>query len=166
MAKRAAPKAKRFAEGTEVTVDRSRAELEALLDKHGATEVLVHRGAQRSTLIYRLGGRMIRQVVTYPDAAAYERVDPKNKWSAKRKPEAVKRMQEAEWRRRWRAQLLILKAKLELIASGESTVDREFLADTMLPNGETVAEAMLPRIAQAYETGEMPPLMLGAGGAR
>jgi hypothetical protein len=156
-------KVRRFAEGTEVSAEKSRSELEALLDKHSATEFALYKEKDQTTLLYRLGQRMVRQVVSFPEARLYERKDPKVSWSARRKPEEIKRMQDAEWRRRWRALLLITKAKLELIASGESTVDREFLADTLLPNGQTVAEAMLPRIAEAYESGEMPKLLLGPG---
>jgi hypothetical protein len=70
---------------------------------------------------------------------------------------------ESELKRRWRALVLIVKAKLELVASGGSTFEVEFLAHTMLPNGDTVGETMLPRIAQAYRTNSMPPLMLGPG---
>jgi hypothetical protein len=154
---------RRFAEGTEVTVEKSRTELEALLDKHGATEFALHRSAERTVLLYRMHERMMRQVVDYPPADAYLYPDPKRTWN-KRKPEEIKKLQEAEHRRRWRALVLITKARLELIAGGGSTFEREFMADTLLPNGQTVAEAMLPRIAESYASGEMPPLMLGSGG--
>lgn len=157
---------RKYAEGTEVPVEKSRDELEKLLDRHGATEVMLHRDADRTTIIYRMNQRMVRQVVEYPEAQLYKQHTPKGRhWPVTRSAEDVKRMQEAEWRRRWRAQVLILKAKLELIASGGSTFEREFLADTLLPNGETVGEAMLPRIAEAYTTGQMPRLLLGPGGS-
>lgn len=156
--------ARKYAEGTEVTVDKSRLELETLLDKHGASEVMIHRDADRTTLMYRMQERMVRQAIAYPDAALYREYKPKGRYyPVKRSPEQVKQLQEAEWRRRWRACVLIMKAKLELISSGESSFEREFLADTLLPNGETVAEAMLPRIAEAYQTGDMPKLLLTAG---
>ena len=70
----------------------------------------------------------------------------------------------AEWDRRWRALLLLCKAKLELVASGHSNFEREFLADILLPNGETVADAMVPRLELAYRDGTMP-LLLGTGAA-
>ena len=78
--------------------------------------------------------------------------------------DARRAIQEAEWRRRWRSVVLVAKAKLELVASGGSTFEREFLADMLLANGETMAEAMLPRVLEMYETGNMPSLLLGAGG--
>lgn len=159
--------ARKYAEGTEVTAEKSRAEIEGLLDKHGASEIGIHRDSVATTIIYRMKGRMVRQVITYPEADLYAQHLPKGAYYKQtRKPEQVKAMQEAEWRRRWRAQVLILKAKLELIASGESSFEREFLADTLLPNGETVGEAMLPRIAEAYQSATMPSLLLGTGDRR
>lgn len=59
---------------------------------------------------------------------------------------------------------LIIKAKLELVASGDTTFDREFMADIMLPNGSTVATHLIPGIVEAYASGKMP-LLLPAGGA-
>lgn len=62
-------------------------------------------------------------------------------------------------RERWRALVLLVKAKLELVALGISTVEREFLADIALPDGRTVHEAMRELLQRAYETGDMPPLL-------
>jgi hypothetical protein len=71
---------------------------------------------------------------------------------------------EAEERRRWRAQLLLVKAKLEMIATGDSTVEREFLADMLMPNGKTVGSQALPALAESYRTGAPPRMpMLGSG---
>jgi len=158
-------KVRRFAEGTDVDADKSRAELEKLLKQHGAEQFLLHVDVDRTTVIFKLAGRMVRQVVKAPDPKPFETIPPQNKYSPPRKrtPAEVESMVAQEWRRRWRALLLIVKGKLEMISSGESDVGREFLADILLPNGETVGEAMLPRIAASYESGDMPPLMLGSG---
>ncbi len=75
-----------------------------------------------------------------------------------------KRWVESEERRRWRAQLLLIKAKLEMIATGETTVEREFLADMVLPDGGTVSTRIAASLAETYSTGMSVPL-LGAGGA-
>lgn len=156
---------RKYAQGTTVSARQSRAELEMLLDQHGATSFAVLVQPERSIVVYELHGRRVKQVVDYPNAADYETVIVKGHYFPRtRKPETVKALVEAEWRRRWRAQVLIVKAKLEIIASGGSTFEKEFLADTMLPNGDTVAEAMLPRIAEAYRSNAMPSLLLGSGG--
>ena len=47
--------------------------------------------------------------------------------------------QQAAWeqvcRQRWRALLLIIRAKLEAVASGITTLENEFLANIVLPDG-------------------------------
>jgi len=62
-------------------------------------------------------------------------------------------------RSRWRALLLVIKAKLEAIDIGILTLEDAFLAETMLPDRQTVAECMAPQIESAYRTGQMPPLL-------
>ena len=62
-------------------------------------------------------------------------------------------------RQRWRALLLIIKAKFEAIESGVSCFDDEFLAHIVLPAGQTVGQWMAPQIEVAYQTGDMPPML-------
>lgn len=151
------PKAKappKYAEGTEVAVEKSRAELEHLLMKHGATEFEIYRSAELCRVRFRMRDRMVRQDVRVPDRKDYR---------AKKSEADVTRMVDAEHRRRWRVCVLLIKAKLEIVASGESSFEREFLADIMLADGSTVGEVTIPRIAESYESGSMPRLLLGSG---
>jgi hypothetical protein len=137
---------RRYAEGTQVSVEKSKADLEKLVRKHGAVNFLTAWDDDRGMGVvqFRIGEPMIRMLIRSPDKKEYSR------------PNAV----EKEMRRRWRALLLITKAKLEIIAGGESTVEREFLADVMLPDGSTVGERMMPRLELAYQTGDMPKMLL------
>lgn len=137
---------RKYAEGTKVSIERSRNEIDALLTKHGAPEVGIHRNSDRHIVVYRLQGRMVRHVVHCPEPKQY--------------PTA--QAQEAEFMRRWRALVLITKAKLEMVSSGERTFEQEFLTDILLPDGTTVGELLGPKLIEAYETGTMPPL-LGPG---
>jgi hypothetical protein len=155
------PEFRKYAEGTTVEADKSRSELEALLKKHGASEMAFFskeegpdRGAQ---IIFRMNGMMIRQRVAYPTRETY------SKFRGSKKENEIDKLVAAEYRRRWRALLLITKAKLEIVSSGESTIEREFLADFLLPNGKSVSEVLIPQLAESYESGSMP-LLLGAGG--
>lgn len=66
----------------------------------------------------------------------------------------------------WRRLVLVVKAKLDLVADGGSTIEREFLADILLPDGRTVHQALGPQLADSYSNGHMPPLLgpaLGGG---
>jgi len=56
---------------------------------------------------------------------------------------------ENERRQRWRVMVMVTKAKLEAVACGISTIEREFLSDIVLPDGRTVAETMTPVIRKA-----------------
>lgn len=62
-------------------------------------------------------------------------------------------------RSRWRALYLIVKAKLEAVEAGISTVEREFLYDIVLPDGRTAGEWIAPQIEMAYQTGQMPAML-------
>jgi hypothetical protein len=43
-----------------------------------------------------------------------------------------------------------------------TTVEEEFLAHIVLPNGKgTVGDWLMPQIDKAYESGKMPPLLPG-----
>ncbi len=55
----------------------------------------------------------------------------------------------------------VLKAKLEAIDSQISTIEREFLADTVMENGMTVHEWAEPQLREMYLSGRMPPLLPG-----
>ena len=80
-----------------------------------------------------------------------------------RKQKRSKAQAYAAWeqacRSKWRSLYLVIKAKLEAVDSGISTIEREFFYDIVLPNGKTVGEFMGPQIEEAYTTGEMPALL-------
>lgn len=135
----------KYAEGTSVPVERSRQEIEALLRKHGATGFATSWDKDRYVLMFELKKRRVRFDLPAPDAKTYRDT---RKW-------------EAEERRRWRALLLIVKAKLELVASGDADFESEFLAQIVV-GGQTIAERILPGLEEALAGHPLPPL-LGSG---
>ena len=62
-------------------------------------------------------------------------------------------------RQRWRALLLVIKAKLEAIESGISSFDEEFMSNIVLSNGQTAGDYWIPQIEETYRTGQMPPML-------
>jgi len=157
---------RRFAEKTKVPISKSKAEIEELLRKNGASGFVSgwddESGEQR--IMCRINGRMLRFTVD-----AVNPNDPKfthTESGRERNEDLVASAIENEERRRWRALLLIIKAKLEIIASGLSTFQKEFLADIVLPTGPTVEEWLGPQLEQAYETKAMPPLLPSVGGGK
>jgi hypothetical protein len=69
------------------------------------------------------------------------------------------RLSQQQVRSRWRALLLVIKAKLEAVYLGVLTVDDAFLAETVRRDRQTVAEYMAPQIESAYATGKIAPLL-------
>jgi hypothetical protein len=61
-------------------------------------------------------------------------------------------------RQRWRALLLVIKAKLEAVESAITAFDEEFLAHIVMPNDRTVADLVHRLVDDAYRTGRMPAL--------
>lgn len=155
-----------YAKGTTVSVARSRAEIEALLERYGADQFASGWEAGRAMIAFRVGGTLaVRMELPIPS-----RDEPRFRRSNHRPPRRLSEAQaeaawEAEKRRLWRSLALLVKAKLEAVESGISTVEREFLADVVVPNGQTVGEWLRPQIAEYVEGGgAMPPLLPAPGG--
>jgi hypothetical protein len=141
----------RYAQRTRVPVDRSRAEIERLLEQHGATSFVYGSRAGQALLSFEMRDRRLRFLVPLPADSG----------NTARETERARR----EIRRRYRALLLVLKAKLEAVASKIVTFDEEFLAHIVLEGSSTVGDWIIPDIPQALKSGRLPPL-LGAGEAK
>lgn len=105
-----------------------------------------------------LNNRQLRFVLSMPDRNAREFTHTPTRRTRRTEAQAYEAWEQA-CRQRWRALNLVIKAKLEAVESGISTFDNEFLAQIMLPNGQTVGEQIHDDIALAYETNAMPALL-------
>lgn len=149
----------RYASETTVSVEKSRAEIESILRRYKADAFGYATNAESAMLYFQMVGRRIKFVLPMPDPKAREFTHTPARGQLRSALEAERAWEQA-CRQRWRALALVIKAKLEAVAAGITTIEAEFLAHTVLPDGSTVGEAMLPRIAQAYQDGHMPALML------
>jgi hypothetical protein len=141
-----------YAEDTKVPVERSRAEIEALLRRYGADSFASGWTDRDARIQFRAHGRSIRFVLVMPDPADKQFTQhPRYSWK-NRSAEAARQAYEQEVRRRWGALGLVIKAKLEAVETGIATFDEEFMPRVIMPDGKTVAEHVQPWIAQAYET--------------
>src|SRR4051812_47378745 len=66
---------RRYADGTQVPVERTRTELEKLLTAHGATAFGVFKEPERTVVMYRLRERYIKHVMRVAEP-------PKGEWEA------------------------------------------------------------------------------------
>lgn len=146
----------RYAEGTGVPPERSRAEIERVLHRYGASEFAYRAGAEQAEVAFHLGGVTVRLRVEFPDPGAPEFTHTPT--GRMRKVEgAASDAYTAEVRRLWRALSLVIRAKLEAVESGISTVEREFMADIVMKGGRTIGETILPRLSEATRTGRLLP---------
>lgn len=141
------PEPRRYAEGTSVSVDRSKAEIDHLLRAHGATACATMWAKDRFVLAFEMRARQVRLDVPAPDPKRF----PGDKW-------------DREQRRRWRVLLLILKAKLETVRDGDADFEAEFLAYLVLPGGATIGERVLPDLERAIAGHGLPALLPARGG--
>lgn len=150
-----------YAERTDVAVEASRTEVERLLRAAGADQIMaVWSGrASQAMVAFVLDGVPIRIMVPLPTEAEIAKTTSGKKRNDADRESARERLE----RQRWRALVLLVKAKLEIIRLGVSTVEEEFLAHVMLPRGETVGSKVLSELHQAMADGALPQLLLGSG---
>lgn len=154
--------ARRYAEKTSVASETTRAEIERLLTRHGATAFHYGRDDQKhlAVIAFRLKDRHIRFSLPMPDRNAKEFTHtPVQGWQRDQKAQDA--AYEQAIRQRWRALFLIIKAKLEAVEAGIATAEDEFLNATLLPNGATVGEWAAEQLDAVYQSGSMPSLMPG-----
>ena len=154
----------RYAAETSVSQDRSRAEIEAILKRYGATSFMYASEETAAMIGFRISDRMVKFVLPMPDPKSREFTHTPARGTLRSPAEAEKAWEQAG-RQRWRALALVIKAKLEAVAAGITTIEDEFLAHTVLPDGSTVGQFMKPQLALAYEQGSMPTTLLLGGPA-
>ena len=147
---------RRYAEGTTVSPEKSRMEIEQTLNRYGADAFSYGYEGERAAVMFRADGRYVRFTLTMPSLKEFEKVP--GQWRY-RTTEQQRSAQEKEIRRRWRALALVIKAKLEAVESELLTFEEEFMANLVLPDGSVVADQALPAIAQAYATGETTSIL-------
>lgn len=149
---------RRYAEGTTVSVDKSRAEVERILRRFGADAFSSGFADHRAFISFRAKDRFIRFAVALPREG-----DDAVRAEATRRKISPENALVGEEARRWRSLVLLVKAKMAAIEDGIVSFEREFLANIVMPDGKTVAEHVEEPIRQAYLTGVNVPLLEGPG---
>lgn len=147
----------RYASGTEVPTDRSRAEIEKTLRRYGAKQFAYGWDENKAIVGFTANNRQVRFVLPMPDPN-----DPEftlTETGRERSSTAAADTYERAVRRVWRVFALVIKAKLEAVDSGLVAFQDEFLAHLVLPGGMTVADTIRDRVDDAYRTGTVPALL-------
>jgi len=146
-----------YAAGTNVGIDQTTQQIRKLLLGAGASHYAFGEGPDNGAVQFSLEGRHYRFSVSRPKWA--------DLYDSYRSPGRVDqaRAVDDEWRRRWRARLLWVKAMLEFAETEPKAFSDAMLANLVLPDGTTMAQWADPQIEAAYSNGAMPPLLLGSG---
>lgn len=153
----------RYASKTDVSSVKSRNEIERTLTRYDADQFIYGWQEDSAVVGFRMNGRQIKFILPLPskgDEAFTHYRHSSGQMLPRSNPATA---YEQAVRQKWRALLLIIKAKLEAVESGITEFDEEFLAHIVLPNGRTVGEFIVPQIESAYETGTMPALLPAPG---
>lgn len=145
-----------FAANTSVSASASRDEIERTLTRYGADQFLYGWQDNSAMVGFRMEGRHVKFVLAMP--ARDDRRFTHHSRGARTADAAAKEWEQAV-RQRWRALALVIKAKLEAVESGISIFEDEFLANIVLPSGQSAGDWMRPQIAEAYRVGTMPALL-------
>jgi hypothetical protein len=159
--------AKGYAAGTDVPVERTRAEIDGLLTKNGASSVAILNDEEHNVaaFAFTIRGARFRVELPLPTAQdiqptpgheprgwSYTTTEQRSQWLGRQLAQAR--------RERWRQMLLLLKAKLEIVRIGLSTVEHEFMADMVLPSGQTASVVLAEALRCGLNgTGDLPKLL-------
>ena len=137
-----------YAEQTSVPVEKTRAEIETLLMKHGANRFGYMLEGNKAAIAFTMQNRSVRFIVPLPDRSE------KRFWFTparrnQRSPDEAYKEWEQACRARWRALFLCIKAKIEAVEVGITTFEEEFLAHFVLETGKTVGETIIPQLDTA-----------------
>jgi hypothetical protein len=147
--------ASRYAANTTVGVDRSQIEIQKILRKFGASRFGTMESPTHAFVMFEYKNFMIQMDAPLPKAEDFKKTDA----GRSRKSTQVNAAYEQAIKQRWRSLILSVKAKLIAIEDGISTVEKEFMAFVMMPDGKSLGDHFLPKLVEIAKTGNMPRMI-------
>ena len=151
----------RYAKTTTVSEGRSKAELEAILDRFGADEFAYGTSKARRCIMvgFKYNERHYRITVPMPSRDDDDiRLTPTEGWV--RSEAQIEKVLATEKKRKWRVLCAYIKALVVGVEENVLTWEEALLPYHLMNSGKTVAEEMLPRIAKAIKAGVLDTKLL------
>jgi len=152
----------RYAAKTTVNVSKSKAEIESTLRRYGASEFAYASGQDRAMIGFLIESHKIEIAITLPSPQDFAQTET----GRERANSVIQTEWERACRQRWRALALVIKAKLEAVECGITSMQDEFLAYTVLPcgkhTGRTIGSIINSQMAEVLASGKIPSLLPGA----
>lgn len=147
-----------YANTTSIPSDRTRNEIERLLSRRGADRFAFSNEPGMAAIAFELKGRRYVFRLPLPRDTDFHKGPTGRIRTGQQRMSAF----EQEVRSLWRTLFLIIKAKFEAVDTGIVTIEDEFLAQTVMSNGDTVSDYVQPRITAHY-AGSKTPLLPAPG---
>jgi hypothetical protein len=148
----------KYAAQTNVSVARSKAEIEEIVSRYGASQFgsATDTVQNRAMIQFVISKWMVRFILPLPERSSLAYDGRKHA----RNQTELDRAWEQACRQRWRALALAIKAKLEAVESRITTFEEEFLAHVVVPGtGRTVGDHLLPELEQLTTSKGTPTLL-------
>jgi hypothetical protein len=145
----------RYASNTQVSADRSISEIKKTVTRYGAENFIFAETPLKGIVGFTMAGRSIRISIKLPPIEDYV-TTPQGR---ARHPAVAAELREKGTRQMWRCLALVVKAKLEAVDSGISSVDDEFLAFIMVDGHTTVGDALKTRMSERFFGKNAPQLL-------
>ena len=146
---------RRYAEKTEVPIERSKHEIERILNRYGADDFIYRSSKSMAGIMFRCNKWIVRFCVTLPTEE-----DFKTTASGRHRTigTAAKKAKDQETRRLWRSLANGIKSKLDFVESGIVTFEESFMSHIVLPTGQTMGETFIPQMREVVNGKEIPML--------
>jgi len=143
-----------YARKTKVPIERSKSEIEKTLMRYGASQFAYATKWDQAVIMFRANDRGVRFNLPLPSVHEFL----KTKRGVRSMGAALSAREQA-CRERWRALALVIKAKLESVASGITIFEEEFMAHLVTAGGRTLGERLLPELNETLKKGASVPLL-------
>ncbi len=148
-----------YAADTSVSVEKSRAEIETILGRYGATRFGYMMDDHGATIVFEANRKAVKFSLPLPSKEAFATKKRYGKVVALDSAEQHRQWEQA-CRSRWRSLALCIKAKLEAVAAGITTFEIEFLAHFVVAGNKTIGDKIVPQLEEMAKSGRIPRLQL------
>ena len=149
----------KYANKTVVSPEKSQAEIQNTLRKYGADRFGTMEEKTKAHVMFEYSGLSIQISVDLPTKADFI----KTKAGNSRSKNAIDASYDQAIRQKWRSLYLMIKAKLVGIEDNITTIEKEFMAFVIMPDGMPLSTHILPKLQTMVKTGKMPKLLSYGG---
>lgn len=151
-----------YASATSVSVAKSKADIESLVGRYGASQFMSGWSGDRAAIGFVFANRQIKFELRLPERGDREFTHT-DKGRLRKNPAAVEAAWEQACRTRWRALLLVIKGEARGGRGGhlDGRGGVHGLDGGAGHGGKTLGQRLLPQVAEAITSGKTPLLSLG-----